>query len=196
MSECLPETELRGLPIRRVHLIQGELHVTAHSDVVLTTTLGSCVATCIRDPLARIGGMNHFLLPYGEDFKGPNAQRYGAYAMELLINAMLHAGASRNHLEAKLFGGARLDERLPDIGTQNVEFAQAFLLHERIAVKGVVPGGCHALRVQFWPVLGRVRHIHLEDNERAIFAAELRERAIKPQPGSIELFEMHGANRD
>jgi len=133
--------------------------------------------------------MNHFLLPGGKDFEGPNAQRYGAYAMELLINAMLRAGATRGNLEAKLFGGARLDERFPDIGAQNIEFAQAFLVHEKVTVKGTVRGGCDALRVEFWPVLGRIRHIHIADNQRAILAAELRQRAVAPQSGSIELFE-------
>ena len=195
MTEYSPEPEAKDPPARRIHLIQGEFHVTAYADVLLTTTLGSCVATCIRDPVARIGGMNHFLLPHGENFEGPNAQRYGAYAMELLINAMLRAGARRNRLEAKLFGGALLDERLPDIGALNVEFAHAFLVHEKVAVKSVVSGGRHALRVQFWPVLGRVRHIHLADNEEAIFAAELHKRMVRPDLGSVELFETHGANR-
>jgi hypothetical protein len=48
---------------RKVHVIQGEFHVSDGDDVIMTTILGSCVAACMRDPVARVGGMNHFLLP-------------------------------------------------------------------------------------------------------------------------------------
>lgn len=47
---------------RRVHIIQGEYKVVSDPEVVLTTILGSCVAACLRDPIAGVGGMNHFLL--------------------------------------------------------------------------------------------------------------------------------------
>jgi len=73
----------------------------------LTTTLGSCVAACLRDPVLKIGGMNHFLLPEGNVGDGAPA-RYGSYAMELLINDLLKRGAHRKRLEAKVFGGANV----------------------------------------------------------------------------------------
>jgi chemotaxis protein CheD len=47
----------------RIHVVQGEHVVTDNPEAVLTTILGSCVAACIRDPAAGVGGMNHFLLP-------------------------------------------------------------------------------------------------------------------------------------
>ena len=56
------------------------------------TTLGSCIAACLWDRNARIGGLNHFMLPEG----GEGSGRYGAYAMELLINEMMKRGASRS----------------------------------------------------------------------------------------------------
>ena len=74
----------------KVHVTQGESHVTADPQVVMTTVLGSCIAACIRDPQAGVGGMNHFLLPEGDGRGGGgDAVRYGAYAMELLINDLL-----------------------------------------------------------------------------------------------------------
>ena len=83
---------------RRVHVIQGEFQVTSDPNVVLTTILGSCVAACIRDPEAAVGGMNHFLLaePGGssKDRYGASA-RYGAFAMEQLINKVLTKGSGR-----------------------------------------------------------------------------------------------------
>ena len=94
-------------PATRVHVGQGEHYVTADPTVMLTTILGSCVAMCLRDPVAGVGGMNHFLLPEGSG-SGPEAgRRYGAYAMEVLINDCLKRGARRDRLEAKLFGGER-----------------------------------------------------------------------------------------
>ena len=50
----------------RIHVGQGEHHVTDDPSVMLTTILGSCVALCLRDPVTRVGGMNHFLLPEGD----------------------------------------------------------------------------------------------------------------------------------
>ena len=47
----------------RVHIIQGEFFVASEENIMATTILGSCVAACIRDPLAGVGGINHFLLP-------------------------------------------------------------------------------------------------------------------------------------
>ena len=56
-------TALRVEGEHRINIVQGEYHVTADPRVVLTTLLGSCVAACIRDPQAGVGGINHFLLP-------------------------------------------------------------------------------------------------------------------------------------
>ena len=63
-------------------------YLVVDDTTALTTTLGSCVAACLRDPVLKIGGMNHFLLPEGNAGDGAPA-RYGSYAMELLINDML-----------------------------------------------------------------------------------------------------------
>ncbi|MEC8196132.1 MAG: hypothetical protein VX228_07415, partial [Pseudomonadota bacterium] len=44
-------------------LLQGDVEVSQNQDIVMTTILGSCVAACMWDETAGIGGMNHFLLP-------------------------------------------------------------------------------------------------------------------------------------
>ncbi len=76
--------------VRRVHIIQGEFKVLNDPNAVLSTILGSCVAACLRDPVAGIGGMNHFLLPgsAGSMASGGDATRYGVHLMELLINGL------------------------------------------------------------------------------------------------------------
>ena len=83
-----------------VKVLPGE-HFVHDEDILVMTTLGSCIAACLWDRERRIGGMNHFMLPEGAGDSG----RYGSYAMELLINEMMKRGASRITMEAKVFGG-------------------------------------------------------------------------------------------
>lgn len=174
----------------RIHIVQGEQHVTGDPDVVLTTILGSCVAACIRDPVAGVGGMNHFLLP-GDRAQGSDraAQRCGVHAMELLVNALFSMGARRERLEAKLFGGGRLIEGLTDIGGQNAEFALGFLAAEGIRHVGGSLLGEHGRKVQFWPVSGRARQSLLGRESARVFDVERRIRPVAPvEAGTVELF--------
>lgn len=171
---------------RRVTVIQGEQHVSDDPLVVLTTLLGSCVAACLRDPLAGIGGMNHFLLPGREAGNGA-ALRHGVHAMELLVNDLLRRGAARERLQAKLFGGGRMVKGLGDIGAQNAGFAERFLHEEGIAWVGGSLGGGRGRRVQFWPVSGRARQMMLAPQDAEVVRAERRPAAF-PASGSVELF--------
>ena len=148
-----------------VQITQGETHVTSDPQELLTTILGSCVAACIRDPSAGIGGMNHFLLPEG-DGKDRDALRYGVNAMELLINGLLKGGASRNNLEAKLFGGANVLPGLSDVGSRNMAFAKQFLGDEQIPIVGGDMGGTKPRRIQYWPTSGRARQLAMPPIDR------------------------------
>jgi chemotaxis protein CheD len=166
------------------HIIQGEFRISNDPEAVLTTLLGSCVAACIWDPLLHVGGMNHFLLPGDNEQQIRAAERYGAHLMELLVNALLSAGATRQRLVAKLFGGANLNSSLADIGGRNGEFAQRFLRNEGIRVLGESLGGDRARKVQFWPASGRARQMQLPKDVRPI---EERHQAVA-DTGSVELF--------
>lgn len=145
--------------LRRVNVIQGEMRVSDQADVVLTTVLGSCIAACLFDPVMRIGGINHFLLaePGRDDTDPASMRRYGVYAMEVLINAMLARGALRTGLKARLYGGASMRDGFRDIGKDNAEFARRFLADEGIALVGEDVGGFAARRVEFRPTLGLAR---------------------------------------
>jgi len=74
-----------GRPGKRIHVVQGEHHISSDPDVMLTTILGSCVAVCMRDPKTGVGGMNHFLLPSGKAEGLDERRRVGAYARDLLL---------------------------------------------------------------------------------------------------------------
>lgn len=173
-------------PERLIHVVQGECRVSADPGVVLTTTLGSCVAACIRDPVARVGGMNHFLLPEGPDGEGLLSLRYGAFSMELLINGLLAKGARRERLEAKLFGGSRLSEALSDVGGRNAAFARDFLHREGIPVRAESLGGPRARKVQYWPVSGRARQLLLARAET--MTLQLAPPRRPTGGGDVELF--------
>ena len=178
---------------RRIHVVQGEFAVSDDPDVMMGTILGSCVAACVRDPLAGVGGMNHFLLPGDQDTAsagGPGALRYGVQSMELLLNALYRKGARRERLEVKLFGGARVIDGLSDIGQQNAAFAERFLQAEGIALMGGSLRGDQARRVQFWPVSGRVRQMALVEPAKQVFEAERAKPAPAPaaDDGDLELF--------
>src|SRR4029079_11003542 len=87
----------------------GEGYATQR-DMLSVTVLGSCVSACMRDPQTNVGGMNHFMLPFhAAEPEGPLSEsaRYGAYAMELLVNHMLSLGAKRERIQAKIFGAGR-----------------------------------------------------------------------------------------
>lgn len=167
-------------------VIQGEWIASRDPHLVLTTILGSCVAACLRDPVAGLGGMNHFLLPETrESGRAFEAERYGVHLMELLVNGLLKDGARRDRLEAKVFGGCSFMGGRYAVGARNVEFAQKFLKAEGIRSSGGSTGGEKGRRIEFWPVSGRARQIFLNSAPPAVV------RPAPPPPpkgGDIELF--------
>lgn len=146
--------------MQRINIIQGEFHVAAEPDVLIGTLLGSCIAICLHDAVARVGGMNHFLLGEPgshERVRDADMSRYGVHAMELLVNRMMQKGAVRARLRAHLYGGANIVAGLSLIGSSNAAFAKSFIAVEGIALGRTELGGSQARRVEFLPYLGKVR---------------------------------------
>jgi chemotaxis protein CheD len=149
--------ELDGL--ERVIVYPGQQEVARGAPVVLGTLLGSCVAVCLYDPVAGIAGMNHFMLANRRYARGlpiniTEAGRYGVYAMELLINAMMAAGADRKRLEAKAFGGGAMlrglgQDNFECVGEINVRFVLEFLKTEGIALTASDLGGDRGRVIRF-----------------------------------------------
>jgi chemotaxis protein CheD len=117
--------------------------------MILRTLLGSCVAVCLHDARAGVGGMNHILLP-GCAVGGRSA-RFGVQAMELLISQLTGLGADRRELVAKAFGGATVlpGFKPPTVGDHNAAFVREFLLAERIPLRAERLGGSHAVHVDY-----------------------------------------------
>jgi chemotaxis protein CheD len=181
----MPAVDDRSDATQKINIVQGEYQVSGDPRVVFTTILGSCVAACIHDPVAKVGGLNHFLLP-GEN--SGDGLRYGAYAMELLVNGLLQRGARRDRLEAKLFGGARVTEGLTDIGEQNAVFAETFLEREGITLTSKSLRGVQARRIQYWPVFGRARQLLVPPADTSAFRQEKAKPAPQTNAGEVELF--------
>jgi chemotaxis protein CheD len=172
---------------RRIHVMQGEYCVSDDPAVMLTTILGSCVAACMRDPDAQVGGMNHFLLPGTDDRSQKRAaESYGVHLMELLVNDLLRHGARRERLEAKLFGGSATMQGRCDIGALNSRFAERFLRYEGIAYTGGSLGGDRGRRIQFWPTSGRARQAAMRKNEA--FTSASAGVPLRSLGGDVELF--------
>jgi chemotaxis protein methyltransferase CheR len=141
-------------PVRQV--VVGEV-LASREPTVVRTLLGSCVSACLYDPVARIGGMNHFLVPEGEP-DGSRATRYGVHAMELLINEMMKLGADRGRLVAKVFGAAEVLRNTSNtVPRENARFVRDFLRTEGIPIAGERLGGTRAVEVWFHTALGRAR---------------------------------------
>ena len=153
-------------------ILPGQYFVTRNDDVI-TTVLGSCISACVRDPVARVGGMNHFMLP--EDITNGSSSwlqpaaglstRYGSFAMESLINDLLKLGARRERLEIKLTGGGQILASATDVGERNIAFARQWLSLEGLRIVGEDVGDTFPRRVQYFPITGRVLMFRLRSIE-------------------------------
>ncbi|AOR68013.1 chemotaxis protein CheD [Burkholderia stabilis] len=182
-----------------VKLLPNEFYTTSE-DMVLMTVLGSCVAACIHDPYAGIGGMNHFMLPDDGADAGAAASesmRYGAYAMEVLINELIKAGGRRERFEAKVFGGAAVLAGMTtiNIGDRNADFVRRYLALERIRITAEDLQDVHPRKVAFMPRTGRamVKKLRLQvpgvtEREAALAREADRLRTARPR-AHVELFQ-------
>lgn len=179
-------------------ILPGEYYVTPHDELIVTV-LGSCVSACIRDKVFGIGGMNHFMLPgNGDTAAGPGgvkvseSARYGVYAMELLINAILKHGGHKQNLEVKLVGGGRMIANMSDVGRRNIEFVQQFLATEGLPVVAADLGDIYPRKLYYFPATGKVRVKKLRSmHNDTIVRRErdyLQDLHQQPATGDVELF--------
>lgn len=180
-----------------VKILPGGFYAT-QQDCVLATVVGSCISVCLWDSAAGAGGMNHFMLPQAELARAPGLVEgaYGMAAMELLINALLKLGAERRRLQAKVFGGAQMMQGpgVHNVGERNVQFVDAYLCTEGIAVLARDVLGLQPRRLAFFPRDGRVllkRLGYLPQDARAQQAQSDSALALarRNAGGSVELFD-------
>jgi chemotaxis protein CheD len=179
-------------------IMPGEYYVTRAQESIYTT-LGSCISACVRDTVAGIGGMNHFMLPATDKDKGSltatglgAAARYGNFAMEHLINSILSNGGRRENLEAKIFGGGRILAKMTDVGKRNIEFVKDYVRTEGLRVVAEDLGDIFPRMVVYFPLTGVARVKRLRSLHNNVIAEQensYRESIVdKPVAGDIELF--------
>lgn len=178
-------------------ILPGEYYCTSR-DMLIVTVLGSCVSACIRDSKSGIGGMNHFMLPdsTSSDINSPvsASMRYGAYAMEVLINQLLKLGARRENMEAKVFGGGNVLAGFTSInvGERNAQFVRDFLRMEKMRITAEDLNDIYPRKVYFFPKTGKVLVKKLKQTHNDTLA--MREHAYASRlktsrvGGEIELF--------
>lgn len=179
--------------IKTIKIISGDCYVTNQSNEMLVTILGSCVAACIRDPLLRIGGMNHFLLPADAmNNDASESTRYGLYAMEKLINEIIKMGGVKSRFEVKVFGGSNVNPNLGFIGDKNVEFVKDFLRKDGFQITSEDLGGTQPRRINYYPFTGKVMMRKVDNLQLNKITEQEQEYSksisFKPQTGEIELF--------
>jgi chemotaxis protein CheD len=177
-------------------ILPGEYYFTG-KDMLIVTVLGSCVAACIRDRITGVGGMNHFMLPDGggdADSPVSASMRYGTYAMEILINDLLKAGARRENLEAKVFGGGNVLRGFIaiNVGERNAVFVRDYLKAENIRITAEDLNDIHPRKVYFFPRTGKVLVKKLKQmnnntlvNREQDYATRLQTSKVS---GDVELF--------
>ena len=171
------------------------------SEKPLSTLLGSCVAVCLFDPLMKIGGINHFMLPEMGRSKNSDVDSLlsGSYAMEALLNALLIKGAKKVRLQAKAFGGGTIidtDGGSLSIGMRNANFAKEWLVREEIPLRSSDFLGPWSRKIVFLPFNGEAFCKRLVTNmanaeviarEERAYSETLKQKPVSPE-NKIELF--------
>jgi chemotaxis protein CheD len=104
----------------------AELKVASAPGRIVTLGLGSCVAICAYDAVAKIAGVAHIMLPSCPDGGEYNLAKFGDTAVPLLIEKMIKAGALQARLWLKIAGGAQMfsfgsKEPAINIGLRNIQ---------------------------------------------------------------------------
>ena len=139
----------------------ADLKVCKSPDGLTTLGLGSCVGIAIRDPVLKIGGLAHVMLPDSTAIRGgsTNVPKFADTGIVELVRKMEAAGAVRSRMTAKLAGGAVMfsfqnKSDLMRVGERNVEASKKALAQLKIPVLAEDTGETYGRTVIFYPETG------------------------------------------
>lgn len=138
----------------------ADLNICKSPDSITTLGLGSCVGIAIRDPMTKIGGLAHIMLPDSTQIKeNKNKAKFADTGIEELVKQVVAAGASKSRLVAKIAGGAQMfafqnKTDLIRIGDRNVEASLSKLKELGIPVLAQDTGLNYGRTVIFTPETG------------------------------------------
>ncbi len=140
--------------IPKYYLYPSALFIKKEGHLV-TTVLGSCIAVCFYDSVNKIGGINHYMLPFwnGNELASP---KYGNIAIESLFKKMERLGSKRENVVAKVFGGANQLNHKLGVGERNIKVAIEMLSELKIKVVAKSVGGEKGRKINFNTSTGEV----------------------------------------
>ncbi|GMT42166.1 MAG: hypothetical protein IEMM0002_0577 [bacterium] len=153
---------------KRIFVLPGEIAMS-RQPATIATLLGSCVAICLYNAKLQAGGMNHFMLPSGNNMEVKG--KYGDYASEKLIEMMLRLDSDIHKLEASLYGGGAVVGHLSSgegIGLKNIVMAQSVLKRYGIRIKKQEVGGNNGRKIFFDTTSGKVKMLIIEKSELTV----------------------------
>lgn len=136
----------------------SDMKIAKTPDVLITYALGSCVGTCLYDPVAKIAGLSHVLLPEAAICKNDsNVMKYADTAVAELVRTMEREGAMRMRLTAKIAGGAKMFATTgTGMGERNVTAVKTQLQMLGIRIVAEDTGSNYGRTVEFHPEDGSV----------------------------------------
>ena len=140
----------------------GEMSVSSDEDTVLTCLgLGSCIGLAVYDPIAKVGGLVHIVLPKFEDGNGGAPPKYADIAVPYLVTEIEKHGALVKRLRAKIAGGAQMystpdNANIFNTGHRNVEATRAALATAGVSISGADIGGSHGRTIRLAIATGDV----------------------------------------
>ena len=138
----------------------ADLKVCKSPDGLTTLWLGSCVGVALRDPITKVGGLLHAMLPDSTVIKNNTCvEKFVDSGLEELVKQMVRAGANKSRLEAKLAGGAQMfafqrNSDLVKVGARNAEAARKKLSAMRIKLLAEDTGLNYGRTVIYYPETG------------------------------------------
>ncbi len=138
----------------------ADMSIVKAPDTVITIGLGSCVGIAIRDPVLKIGGLIHVMLPDSTLVKSsPVIAKFADTGIPELVRQMELMGCKRSRMEAKIAGGAQMfsfqnKSELLGIGDRNVECSKIALRKLGIPIKSSDTGSNYGRTVEFHPDTG------------------------------------------
>lgn len=132
--------------------------IVSSKPAMLNTVLGSCISICLWDTKMKVGGMNHYMLPFWNG-SGLASPKYGNIAIPQLIKKMMAMQCEADTLVAKVFGGAKMlrdQSSIFDIGRRNTELAYEMLSAEHIRIVAESTGGEKGRKIFFNTNTGEV----------------------------------------
>lgn len=148
------------------HFLYPSTLYASSSPSLVTTILGSCVSVCFFDPILKVGGINHYMLPLWNGH-GLASPKYGNIATDKLLEKMYQLGSKNSNIVAKVFGGGEvIDNSVKqfNIGERNITICFELLENLKIPVIAKSVGGKYGRRIEYNTSTGEVKHRFIERN--------------------------------